>query len=366
MDNPASSCACTNSCKETRPLTIKRHFITGAVTTSIGNVPQISTRLSLRDHLGTVRVRLGIKRDQYQVDPGLYAVGTPDERSDVFVTANYKLSFDTLRKHLSGVNAWLLVLDTKGINVWCAAGKGTFGTAELVNRLRLTSLGAIIKHRRLILPQLGAVGVAAHLVKRDTGFTVLYGPIRASDIPRFLQASYKATEEMRTVRFNFPDRAKLIPNDFLYSMRYLLGALGLFAVLSGINGDGFSFQQMLPRSGEITRNVALGYFSGIVLTPLLLPFIPVRTFALKGALMGMLLSALTLPGLFSLRPTATTIAWSLILTGISSFLAMNFTGSSTYTSLSGVKKEMRIAVPVQIVLVASATILMILDSINII
>jgi acetyl-CoA decarbonylase/synthase complex subunit gamma len=43
-----------------------------------------------------------------------------------------------------------------------------------------------------------------------------------------------------------------------------------------------------------------------------------------------------------------TISWFLIITAISSFLAMNFTGSSTYTSLSGVKKEMKISVPFQI------------------
>jgi acetyl-CoA decarbonylase/synthase complex subunit gamma len=33
---------------------------------------------------------------------------------------------------------------------------------------------------------------------------------------------------------------------------------------------------------------------------------------------------------------------------VSSFFAMNFTGSTTFTSLSGVKKEMRIALPLQI------------------
>jgi hypothetical protein len=42
------------------------------------------------------------------------------------------------------------------------------------------------------------------------------------------------------------------------------------------------------------------------------------------------------------------LSWFLIISGISSFMAMNFTGASTYTSLSGVKKEMKIAVPVQI------------------
>ena len=76
----------------------------------------------------------------YTVEPGLYAVGKPDERSPVLVTANYKLSFDKLRNELTGRNVWILVLDTKGINVWCSAGKGTFGTMELVGRIESTGL----------------------------------------------------------------------------------------------------------------------------------------------------------------------------------------------------------------------------------
>ena len=41
-------------------------------------------------------------------------------------------------------------------------------------------------------------------------------------------------------------------------------------------------------------------------------------------------------------------AWSLLVPAISAYLAMNFTGASTFTSLSGVKKEMRRAVPLEI------------------
>jgi acetyl-CoA decarbonylase/synthase complex subunit gamma len=40
-------------------------------------------------------------------------------------------------------------------------------------------------------------------------------------------------------------------------------------------------------------------------------------------------------------------AWGLLIPVTTSFAAMNFTGSTTYTSLSGVRQEMRIAVPVQ-------------------
>jgi hypothetical protein len=103
-------------------------------------LPHVSARLGMKDYLGAVMVRMGIRRDAYRVAPGLYAVGHPTSDSDVFVTANYKLSFDTLRKNLDGMDGWILVLDTKGINVWCAAGKKTFGTAELIRQINQTSL----------------------------------------------------------------------------------------------------------------------------------------------------------------------------------------------------------------------------------
>ena len=65
------------------------------------------------------------------------------------VTANYKLSFDALRSQLADLDAWILVLETNGINVWCAAGKGTFGTDELVHRIRECQLEKVVKTRNL-------------------------------------------------------------------------------------------------------------------------------------------------------------------------------------------------------------------------
>jgi CO dehydrogenase/acetyl-CoA synthase gamma subunit (corrinoid Fe-S protein) len=171
-------------------------------------IPEINSKLTFADYWGAVKVRWNIGRDHYIIKPGLYKIGYPDHTSEVLVSANYKLSFDVLRKNLKDLNAWILVIDTKGINVWCAAGKGTFGTDNLVRSIRETQLSDLVRHRRIILPQLGAPGVAAHAVKELTGFKVLYGPVRAKDIPSFLQAGYKATPKMRKVKFSFFDRAK--------------------------------------------------------------------------------------------------------------------------------------------------------------
>jgi hypothetical protein len=187
--------------------------------------PQVSAEIGFKDFIGAVKVRWGIGRNSYRVDPGLYVVGNPGMGSDVFVTANFKLSFDGLRKNLSGLDGWLLVLDTKGVNVWCAAGKGIFGTDELVKRIRQVSLDKIVDHKRLILPQLGATGVAAHKVKEQTGFNVHYGPVRASDIKKFISDSYRANSRMREVTFNLNDRIKLIPVDFMSGILYLISAV---------------------------------------------------------------------------------------------------------------------------------------------
>ena len=100
------------------------------------------------------------------------------------------------------MNAWILVIDTKGINVWCAAGKGTFGTDNIVKSIKKTSLEYLVKHRIIILPQLGAVNVAAHKVKEQSGFRVIYGPVKAKDIKAFVLAGYKATP--RNAQNDFP------------------------------------------------------------------------------------------------------------------------------------------------------------------
>src|SRR4030066_353544 len=101
---------------------------------------ETNTILSFRDIFNGWKVRWGINRMDYKVNPGLYRIGNPCNSAPVLVTANYKLTFDSLRKELTGMDVWILVIDTKGVNVWCAAGKGTFGTEELIHRIADTKL----------------------------------------------------------------------------------------------------------------------------------------------------------------------------------------------------------------------------------
>ena len=213
-------------------------FVEDFMETPAGPVPRVRTRLIREDRLGTVSARLGIGRDRYSIAPGIYGVGSPDKESPVMVTANYKLSFDALRCSLAGISAWILVLDTRSINVWCAAGKGTFSTREVAERVKATGLDKIVTHRCLILPQLSATGVAARQVKTLCGFEVIWGPVHARHINTFLENGMKATPAMRKVTFSFRERVELIPVELNHLGRPTLYLIPALFLLSGL-GQGF-------------------------------------------------------------------------------------------------------------------------------
>jgi hypothetical protein len=255
------------------------------------------------------------------------------------VSANYKLSFDVLRRELKGLNVWILVLDTKGINVWCAAGKGTFGTDELVRRIALAQLGKVVDHRKVIVPQLGAPGVSAHKVKQATGFRVLYGPVNAKDIPAYIAADCKASREMRTIGFSVKDRFVLTPMEINPAMKkYPLYAL-LVLVIFGLQPSGIIFKDAVVSGLPFLIFGLVAVFAGALLTPVLLPFVPFRSFAIKGWIVGMLTTFLVMQ-LFS--PMNTTLVFFTDCFSCCKLLyRLAVYGSTTFTGMTGVKKELR-------------------------
>ncbi len=320
----------------------------GAMATSIGKVPKVSSSLAWGDNWGAVKVRFKIGRMRYAVEPGLYALGDPNDQSPVLATANYKMTFDWLRKALPGLDAWVLVLDTKGVNVWCSAGKGTFGTEELVQRIEASGLAQVVSHREIILPQLAAPGVAAHQVKRLSGFKVIYGPIRAEDIKAFLDAGLKATPEMRQKTFTIGERAVLIPGEMVDALKRALYIFPIFFLLGGFGGGEGYWLKAWHQGSSTLFALLSAILAGAVLPPALLPFLPGRAFSLKGSILGIAAALIFLVCGGSQFLVLEGLAWLLMIPAAAAYMAMEFTGCSTYTSLSGVRREMRFAVPMQI------------------
>jgi CO dehydrogenase/acetyl-CoA synthase delta subunit len=304
-----------------------------------GKVPRIDTRLTFSDHLGACKARWGIGRMSYLVPAGLYALGSPTPEDPVVVTANYKMSYDIVRQALTGRNVWMLVLETFGINVWCAAGKGTFGTDELVRRIDETGLAGVVSHRRLILPILGATGVAAHEVTRRTGFSLSYGTIRAADLPAYLDNHMVTTPAMRELTFTLYERLVLVPVEIVHAFKSLILFGGIiFLAAMWMEGTTSGFTVLFAYLGAV--------LTGIAAAPILLPWIPGRSFALKGAILGLIWGIcyfLLAGGRWSISVTAASF---LALPAVSAFYTLNFTGCTNFTSRSGVKKEMRIGIPI--------------------
>jgi len=291
--------------------------------------------ITFANRLDHLLARWSWKREAHRVEPGLYRLGNPGPESTVFASANYTLSFDALRSALSGIDAWILVLDTKGINVWCAAGKGTFGSAELVKRIQVANLGEVVTHRKIIVPQLGAPGISWPEVLRKSGFMVEYGPVRAFDLPEYLKTR-TATPAMRRVEFPLLDRLVLTPVEFVHAAFPMVIAAVVLWFLAG---------------PVAALAIIAAVIAGTVLFPALLPFLPTKDFSAKGLILGVVV-AIPFAYVFGTTPNfpgwaaaAGALAAFLIIPAVTAYLALNFTGSSTFTSRTGVKKEIFRYVP---------------------
>ena len=352
LENEQSAC-CENTAQ----------WVCGRIDTPIGKVMQVSTEWGRAESVGQIKCRISNSfRSNYKVEPCLYAVGKPKEDSPVFVSANYKLSFDILRRALNGIAGWILVLDTKGINVWCAAGKKTFGTEELVYRIKNVNLEKIVGHRKIVVPQLGAPGIHSHKVKKETGFSISFGPVYAEDIKEFINSNYKANSRMRRVRFSLLDRMILTPMEITLVGKYIgLYILGVF-IFFGLQPTGILFRSAFNEGYLFILAGLIALFTGAYITPILLPYIPFRSFAIKGlitGILGIVLLDLAMDNELT-KDIYIKMSTYLLFPAISSYLALNFTGCTTFTNMSGVIKEMKIAIPLYIaVLIITAVMLIV-------
>jgi ubiquinone/menaquinone biosynthesis C-methylase UbiE len=239
-----------------------------------------------------------------KVRPGLYAVGNPTPGSPVTVRR--------LVKAIDGqLNTWVLVADSAGINVWCAAGGGYFTAEKVIAAVKSSHLDKVVSHHALILPQLCANGVDGWRIRRETGWGVHWGPAKARDIPAYLAARRKKTDAMRWVRFPLKDRLEMVTV-----------TLGFYAVL--ILVPVFVFWR--PMFWPVTFSLlGLSYFYTIVH-----PWLPGR----DGLFKSIPLSLLALAGLFIYTifwhplPPVNLFHWMVGLTGLSVFTGAELQGMS--------------------------------------
>lgn len=145
----------------------------------------------------------------FPTEPGLRQVGNPDRSSPVLVTGNFELTVRTVTQTLrrDGVDAWLLVAPTKGVNVWCAGGAGDLTADTVISILKTSGVDQMVDHRRLILPQLSANGVNIWAIRERTSWSPRFGPADIKDFAEYLRGGNSRTERAhRRVQFPLKDR----------------------------------------------------------------------------------------------------------------------------------------------------------------
>jgi NAD-dependent dihydropyrimidine dehydrogenase PreA subunit len=158
----------------------------------------------------------------YPTKPRLIQIGNPRRHSPILVTTNYDLTVRRVCRALEGLDCYLLVAPAGGLDVWCAAGGGRFTIDSIISILKTSRVAELVDHRRLLLPQLCANGINMFELKRRTGWTGVFGPVRAADVPEYLQTRRK-TEQMTRMTFTIRERLEMATAMWAsLSLRYTL------------------------------------------------------------------------------------------------------------------------------------------------
>jgi len=142
---------------------------------------------------------------------GLRVLGSPNRDAPVLVTANFDLTVRRVTRVLTQnhIDCYLLVVNTKGINVWCGASGGHFTADQVISGIKTSGIGELVTHRQLILPQLCATGVNPGDIYQKTGWHSRFGPAYARHIPQYIKSGLKKTAAMNTVEFPLKERLEM-------------------------------------------------------------------------------------------------------------------------------------------------------------
>ena len=140
---------------------------------------------------------------------GYQKIGNPDKDSPVLLSCNFHLTILRLKKATRGLNYHLLVANSKGINVWCAATGDSLNNHSVISVIKTSGIENKVNHKKIILPQLAAPGIESKVIQKSVGWRIIWGPVDAKDIPAFFELNYKKTDEMKQIEFRFIQRIEM-------------------------------------------------------------------------------------------------------------------------------------------------------------
>lgn len=293
----------------------------------------------LRARARVMRCLLGGQVDHVAIEPGIYVSSQTGPGSPILVTANYEYTYNKLMNDLarSNINAWVLCVDSRGINVWCAARGGDFGNKQLVEAVQATGIAGITGSKVLILPQLAAGGIEVPKLPKNTAlfpFSVKFGPVWSKDLPEYLASKpARKPASMKLAEFTLQHRLIAGLTHFTFSARmiFLLPTVLLVIVGLGLLSLWTGAAAILRFIIELWLSLFITNFILLAITYPITRF--TRNFIVKGFMMGVFNAILVGLVMMLLFPPTFLLTWNTAFNfWIGFFSTMSFSGYTMDTS----------------------------------
>ncbi|MBD3196577.1 MAG: methyltransferase domain-containing protein [Candidatus Lokiarchaeota archaeon] len=297
----------------------------------------------ISSQLRIYRCLLTGQMDKVPIEPGIYISGNPDKSSPIIVTANYEYTYIRVMRDLKDVDAWVLCLDSNGINVWCAARGNEFGNEQLFEIVKATNIISLSDSKILILPQLSAGGVETRILpnpSEDFPYQVKFGPVWAEDLPEYLKNKpTPKPERMRIAQFNFRHRIKAVitHTSFLLRKIFLLPAILIISFLVGLN----FFFPIESKYWKVIGEFFLWFLNINILILLLFPLTKfTKKFITKAIIFGMVNVAVSGFVTYMIHKSLVITLGSLpLIFWLGFFCTMSFSGYTMETNPKEIQEE---------------------------
>ncbi len=249
-------------------------------------LPKLKSYKGLKSQLRIYRCLLTGQIDKVAIEPGVYKSGNPGVDSPIVVTSNYDYTYIKVMRDLKGIDAWVLCVDSNGINVWCAARGNDFGNYQLMEAVKTSGIQHLTSTKTLILPQLAAGGISSPKLPQNSKefpFKVKYGPVWSKYLPEYIREHpKKKSPTMKIAHFSLAHRFRAGITHLTFSFRKififpLLVITLVFLGMQWING--------LLWVGEIALSI-------ILINAIISIFFPItnftRCFIIKGTCFGVI------------------------------------------------------------------------------
>jgi hypothetical protein len=270
---------------------------------------------------------------------GLYSFNEPNEESPVLVTVNYYLTVSRVMESIErqGITCHLLVVDGRGINVWCGSRGGHVNTTSVLDAVDEYNLSDVVTHRTLILPQLIASSVSKPELK-DNGWDAVFGPIAIDDVGEFIKNGFRKSSEQSLVTFSLGNRLEENLRHLVFETAMFLLMTPIFWLLTLVGGPlvgwfGFWSSNLLFL---LLGVYVLGTFMAI-----LDPWMPTTSGLVRGLITG-LLSLLVWKGVavvLLIMPIVWLDTIGLTILGLSIFTGFNWGGATPFMSETQMERD---------------------------